>query len=118
MTVSPRFKKQETVQFFLNVFYTKTRLSQDLPPDMELPKIFFSKILDLKNVQNNFFQNSANDRMTHFNISVAGKYRRGIDNQRKWSFVLKCKKIFKGPPLYGLNSNGKILLNCRIVSEL
>ena len=63
-------------QVSANVFYTKTRLPQDLIPDMDVPE----KILDMKNANKArkifFFQNSTKDRMIHFSISVAVKRRR------------------------------------------
>ena len=46
---SIRFRKQKTVQYFLDAFYTKTRLSQDFLPDIEFLKTMFPKILDMKN---------------------------------------------------------------------
>ena len=54
------------------VFYTNTRLSQDLLPDTELLKKYLLKIR-YKNdnkVPKTFVQNNAKDRMTHSYISV------------------------------------------------
>ena len=50
-------------------------------PDMTLPDIkkMFPAVLDMKNAKKIVFQNSAKDRMTHFNISVAvkrGRYKK------------------------------------------
>ena len=50
-----RFKEKKTVQYFLNAFYTKTRLSQGLLPDAELLKIMFSAIMENANRVKNFF---------------------------------------------------------------
>ena len=47
--VSLKFREKETVQYFLNTFYMKTRLSQDLHLDMELLKKMFPKMLNMKN---------------------------------------------------------------------
>ena len=44
------FRNQETVQYFLNAFNTKTRLSQALFLDVELLKLF-PTILDIKNTK-------------------------------------------------------------------
>ena len=52
--VSLMFRRYELVQYFLNVFYTKTRLSEGL----FLLKTMFPTILDMKNahrVQNSSF---------------------------------------------------------------
>ena len=71
MTVSRRFRKWEIVQQFLNAFYTKATPPQSLLPDMELLKKMFPPILDMKNgnkVQEQFFENNAEDGMTHFII--------------------------------------------------
>ena len=55
----------------------KPRLSQGLPIDIQILKMFPPK-LNMKNsnrVQKMFFQNSTKDRITHFNISVIVKSR-------------------------------------------
>ena len=40
------------MQYFLNAFYTKTRLSQGLLPETKLLKKIFPTILDMKNDKN------------------------------------------------------------------
>ena len=64
------------LQYFLNVFYTKTRFCQGLLPDLLK---MFSTTLDIKNTnkeQKKIFQHNKKDRITHFNISAAVKYHR------------------------------------------
>ena len=47
--LSLKLRKWKTAKCFLNAFYTKTRLSQNLLPDMKLLKKIFPTILDMKN---------------------------------------------------------------------
>ena len=55
--VSPRFREKETVQCFINAFFTKTKLSQGLLPNMDVLEKMFPTITDMKNeVQNIFFK--------------------------------------------------------------
>ena len=81
--------------------FTKMRLSQDYVSGMELLKKYF--LQDMKNANKAmilkvkyFFQNYTEDRMTHFNVSIAVKLRKDNDKQNN---ELSYKR-FKGLLLY------------------
>lgn len=80
------------MQHLLNAFYMITGLSQCLLPDMEMLKKnapYNIRHKKCQHIAKKFhFQNSANDRMHHFNVSVAVKCCR--DNDCRCIFAEKC----------------------------
>ena len=111
--MSLRFRKQKTVQYFLNMFYTKTRLSQDLLPDMGVLKWkMFPSILHIKsaNKVQKVFQNSMKDTMNHFSIIAE------IMIRKENGLSCKLKKYSKGRH-YTFNSSNIVTLYWKINIE-